>query len=505
MFHLKIDPRTNTVSIESTTEGPLRHEFLRRWESEFLLGLLEEGRQTGALAAESLQARIASLGQLKPLNRTQIQRLLAGLEEFFARLPELKASIATPPRKRTVGPWSLVHLGVLTWEVEGHSAPMQWPYPTLIQSNNIDTLHAFLSQLMVADALAVEGQFDSALHSLRGFETTLLSEEGQCLLHMRLGHWHHHSGDHKAARACAEAVLARPVARDPGLSGHAQFFLRRIEYDENPGQNWVALWESTAVPPATGNAKTTDCRTLSEWHNLRALLARRRMHQVSKAVTVAAPGEGADALHQLALLHLQAAIYGALWARDWSSVQAYVANLAFHLQSCLPLPAPVGVCHDQVLEWHRLTLAYEDKLGAGRDSAWEYIFFAMFWLDHRDRLSPSAVPDPISHHIGGTAPDQPAFYERALQRLRECGDDRQVAIGHSLYLQFAQEHMAGGARERVLHEQVVQLSDLLSRQTDAHLRQSLAAEGYTRHWPQALRRLLERRGAAGSRQPGRDC
>jgi hypothetical protein len=110
------------------------------------------------------------------------------------------------------------------------------------------------------------------------------------------------------------------------------------------------------------------------------------------------------------------------------------------------------------------------------------------------------LPDPISHHLGGTAPDQPAFYERALQRLRECGDDRQVAIGHSLYLQFAQAHMTGRERERVLHAQVVQLTDLLSRQTDAHLRQSLAAEGYTRHWPRVLLRLLERKRQAGAKR-----
>jgi len=100
-------------------------------------------------------------------------------------------------------------------------------------------------------------------------------------------------------------------------------------------------------------------------------------------------------LSQLALRHFQAALYLVLWFRDWDRVQAYVANLAYHLQACLAQHPSLGVHATQVLNWHRLTMAYEDKLAAGRDSAWEYIFFGKFWLDNHEALQPLPRPDPL--------------------------------------------------------------------------------------------------------------
>lgn len=493
MLHLRIDTQRNRVSVDAPLPTPGPFQFTRRWEAVLLAALLEQAPHSGALVAEALQARLSALGQPKPLNRAQLQRLLDGLDIFLAGLPGGAARIASPPRKRTVGPWQLVCPGAWTWEADGRSDAPDWPHVALLKENSIDALHALLSTLLVADALSVDGRYGIAIQTLEAFNPSELSTEGQCLLFFRLGSWHRHMGNFPQARACARSVLVHPASTDPALAVHARFFLQRIDYDENPAQHWEALWQSTGEAPAHPAEQVQDGRTLSEWHNLRALLTRRQMQRLGQQT--GAPKEPLKLLHSLALRHFQAALYLALWRRDWTTLQAYVANLAFHLQFCLGLPTPVGVTHDQVLAWHRLTMAYEDKLAAGRDSAWEYIYFAEFWLTHHGDFQPGAMPDPLSHHLGPSGPDQQDFYEQALKRLRECGDDRQVAIGHSLYLQFALFHLAGEQREATLRAQTQQLSDLLSAQATPQLRKALIAEGYAQHWPTALK--------AGSRRAGK--
>lgn len=506
MVLLDIDIHNNSVLVRPPSGEPWRAEFSRRWEAVLLASLMEEGKHRGVLAADTLQARLRQLGQAKPLNRAQLQRLLESLQAFLDRLPEVTARIEFAPRKHTVGPWRLVHDRALNVVGEGVPEGVGWAHVGLLADNGLENLHRLLSTMLVADALAVEGLYPAAVSALKDLNMKALSPEGRGLVRLRLCGWYRHLGQFGLARDTARSVLDDPAPLDPGLSSYAQLLLQRIGYDENPAQNWMPLWQSTAPPPALTPSIGGDWRSLSEWHNLRALLARRRMQHIDGQVDQGRresgeSGEVIGELHGVALRHFQAALYIALWSRDWDRVQAYVANLSFHLQACLALRQALGITPGQVLIWHRLTMAYEDKLGAGLDSAWEYIFFAEFWLAHAGQLRPGLLPDPISHHLGGTAPDQPAFYERALQRLRECGDDRQVAIGHSLYLQFAQDHMAGGERDSVMHTQAVQLTDLLSRQTTSHLRDSMVAEGYTRHWPPTLQQLLERKGRLGPRWP----
>jgi hypothetical protein len=234
---------------------------------------------------------------------------------------------------------------------------------------------------------------------------------------------------------------------------------------------------------------------LAEWHNLRALLARRRLHALlnhqGPSGQELSAGESTSSLHAQALQHYQAAMYMAAWSRDWDRLQAYVANLSYHLQSLMGLAGPLCTQAPAVLRWHRLTMAYADKLSAGRDSAWEYIFFGKFWLDSHAGLCPGVAMDPLAHSLGDTSPDCEAFYARALERLRACGDARQVAIGHCLYLQFAQQHMSGRAQVAVLHQQSEDLYQLHVAQPNSTLLPSLRSDGYDRYWPEGLRERLQ--------------
>lgn len=497
MIHLAIDTHHNRVEVGTDgASAPMRsHSFTRRWEALMLAALLDAADATGALRADSLQALLRQRGQTKPLNRSQILRLVHNLQAFLDGLTDTGLRIETPPRKSTVGPWWLSDRSGLVYAVDGRSSTDLWAHPSLVADAGTDTLHAVLSTLLVADALAVEGRYAPATDVLLALDTQAMSAEGQGLVWLRLCSWYKHSGQFEAARAFARQVLALPNPADPGLARYAAFFLQRIDYDDSPAENWVRLWQSTQRPPGQGEPAIgdSDWRTLAEWHNLRALLARRRMQQL--AVQPAPPGlplesvsaeDTVASLSQLALRHFQAALYLVLWFRDWDRVQAYVANLAYHLQACLAQHPSLGVHATQVLNWHRLTMAYEDKLAAGRDSAWEYIFFGKFWLDNHEALQPLPRPDPLAHSLGNSSPDRPLFYQRALERLRECGDDRQIAIGHSLFIRFAQSHLPPEEGEGWVRSQTEQLKRLLEQQASQRLLQTLVDDGYSAHWPPAL-------------------
>lgn len=504
MIHLAIDTWHNSVTVrdDASATPSWVHRFTRRWEALLLASLLEETRALRALSADSLQALLLQRGQSKPLNRAQLQRLLQSLQAFLAALPADSARIDTPPRKSTVGPWQLHHNGQLLYSIDGGASHDPWTHPSIVGEAGTDALYQALSALLVADALAVEGRYAPAIEVLLAADTTRLSPEGHGLVLLRLCSWYKHIGQFEPARACARKVLGLATSADPGLALYAHFFLERIDYDENPAEGWEHLWQTTREPPGHGVAPMvgteSDWRTRAEWHNLRALLARRRMLQIAgepgRAQTGEDTAQGLEttaSLHQLALRHLQAALYMGAWFRDWDRLQAYVANLAYHLQASLGVDPLLQVQVSQVLNWHRLTMAYEDKLGAGRDSAWEYIFFSKFWLDNHEAVEQAPPPDPLAHSLGNSSPDQASFYQRALDRLRECGDDRQVAIGHSLFLRFAVQHMPAPEGPAVVRSQTGQLLRLLGAQTSDQLLHTLVKEGYAAYWPPALQALTK--------------
>jgi hypothetical protein len=169
-------------------------------------------------------------------------------------------------------------------------------------------------------------------------------------------------------------------------------------------------------------------------------------------------GESIDALHQQALLHFEIAIYCAWQHQKWERLQAYVANLAFHMQEMIPL----GLCNVlQVFSWYELTMLYEDRLNAGQDSAWTFIFLAEFLLDHeaalRAELRKRADGEDSLTIIENLHPAKQEFYLRAIERLRYCGDARQVAIAWICYGRFAQKTMGDAVVQQTVKNKLVEL------------------------------------------------
>lgn len=358
----------------------------------------------------------------------------------------------------------------------------EWPYPSLLVTNlagletaatvdgdygcaqSIDRLHQLLSAILVADAFALNGDYVEAIDTVHAaYETGSkevldssrlipshhpplsfpLTPEAHGLVTLREALWHKRLGHFDMARALAAQVVELAPCLDPGLGVYASFFLQRIDYDESPAKNHTHLWHSASAPVHT---LQTDWRMTPEWHNLRGLLCRRRLldmvkqaqHQKNKAINVARHETPAK-LHVLAIKHFESALYWALQQRNWDQLQAFATNVAFHLQEMLPLGLSTAF---QVYAWHRLTLVYADKLALAQDSAWEFIFFAEFWLNHcNDYVNNIDHAQTLSYTIDDMTPAHEAFYLKGLDKLKQCGDDRQVATMWLLYGRFVREHV----------------------------------------------------------------
>lgn len=462
------------------------HQFSRRWECHLLCMLIDEVQRGRTLTNVALQTELQQNGQQNDLNRAQIQRLLNGLNDFFLKLPQLSISLSTAPRQQTVGPWKLVYSAGAKFINQKNENEKQnkkkrpWPYPRVLvarshldinkSSSHLKNLHEILSVLLTSDAFAVNGEYADAIHTQLTLDSEIFSDEFANVLKFREALWEKRIGNFEKAKQLANVVTQKPLTMDVGLVANAQFLLSRISYDESPTSVYEDLLKNMPAPPLV---MSSDLRVLPEWHNLRALLARRRLIEI-----VAIDRDQAIHLHCEALDHLQSAIYWALQFRDWDRLQAYVANISFHLQSVLPLKLAAV---NEVFMWHRLCLTYGDKLSLAQDSGWEYIFLGKFWLEHHAEIAVESAADPLAHTVEDAHPSQVKFYSKAIAKLTTCADARQLGIMWLLYSRYVAEHLARiqPSTESVSSEISMALSDLFAK--NLQLKQTLAAEGYSNY------------------------
>lgn len=471
--------------------------FTQRWEATLLAMLDTQARVNCELPASMLRTELDRRGQTQPLNRSQHGRLIKSLVRGLERLPGRPVLLEHGPRKATVGPWRLAFKSPCAFEVDkkdhlahaaieaAHAAPgaddaleaAAWPWPRILAQSDPDLLHGMLSVCLVSDAFALQGNFHSALETMQQLYAQALSDDARVMLTLREALHCKRLGEFPEARALALKALKTGDAplRDPALRHHAGFLLDRIDYDESPGTAHPRLWQLADAPsPVMG----LDLRTAPDWHNLRALLARRHLLDMTASQTQ--PRDGADLrkVHRHALLHLETAIYCALALKDWEKLQAFVANVAFHLQCVMPLGLSTP---RQVLAWYTLMMNYAEKLDAGKDSAWEYIFLGKFWLDHEEELRQFSQQSPASGDpffiIQNLHPAHEDFYLRAIERLQHCGDPRQIAIAWINYLRFSKKHLA-----RKIQVSTAKTLCALLLATPS-LKKQLEAEGYGPHLP----------------------
>ena len=466
---IKIDTTNNCVHME---DGRV-HEFPRRWEAT-LLALLAQCHDSGKqLTSAALDQELACRGQAQLLNRAQRQRLFANIQAFIDGLSDQSMSLTYAPRKATVGPWALqIAAGLKVVVIPKHGDMAEAgeatcgkgpPAIKLLTHTSLPDLRRLLSHLIVAEGFAAEGNYLDASECLRQTFSLPLSRDAKALLQLREAQYQKCQGNFITARKIILALLDSDAnnIQDKGLLDFARFYLDRIEYDASPGQSWKGI-KSMGYIPESGNFH--DFRITPEWHNLRALLARRCLLHLP----VEAKCE-VLANHELALGHYEAAIYWGISARDWGRVQAYIANLAYHLYCVIPrgLSEPIEVCR-----WYALVINHEEKLDVGHDSALDFIFLGEFWLDYEHELTRA---DDLTIQIGNFHPKNEDFYLAAIKRLEECSDLRQIAIAWINYARFVKRRKL--TAKMPLAKKALQRLFVLQ----PTLKASLDADGYALH------------------------
>lgn len=452
-------------------------QFSRRWEAMVLALLVTTSRANQVLSKSALQAELQKHGQESPLNRSQLCRLIDSLTDALDTLPRRPVQLFYGARKKTVGPWELrvahgldIALETSQAYLAGPATDLQpekaeWRWARLLDNGNLQQLRKLLGILQTSDAYGAHGENLNALHTIAAAYALPLSSDTRQMLWLREAHYHNRQGNHAAARTHAQAVLddLHTVRRDASLAPHARFMLDRIDYDESPGTVHHRLWFNGGdLAPI----HTVQYHSSPDWHNLRALLARRQLRDCPDPA-------GRTRLHDSALCHYESAIYGALRNANWERLHAYVANLAFHLQAIIEY----GLASiPEVFNWHALSMNYVEEFGVGKDAAWTDIFLGEFWLEHADTLE-RLEDDYQGHRLEGPAfenlhPSDEKFYLRAIERVKHNADERQVAIAWILYIRFLDR----AGQPRALRMARLELEMLLVQ--SGTLRGKLVGDGY---------------------------
>ncbi len=469
MQALRIDRRRNLAELP---DGG-RVVWQRRWASDFLALLVLQGRHDQAVDLEMLDTCLARRGQPVKLAPVSVLRLLDTLQAFLDALPGRPLAIEHPPRKASRGPWRLRWLQPLTIVIDGEPEPGASVAATVGEDHfialidgppgQVDRLHALLLRVISSDAFHTIGDHASAHELLQSCRELPLSSDARVLIGLRESLCLKRMGRFDAARSALRELASLTEVRDRSALASVQFLFDRIDYDADPGGQHTRLWSTCTPPP---RIQQPDRQLLAQWHNLRALLCRRRLEGLGRLdLTV----------HRLALRHLESALHHALLQRDGEGLLAYIANLALHLTSALTL----GASHArEVMAWHELALVCMDKLGVGGDNAWETIFLAQFWLDHEDELSALAhrpgegVWMPV---IGNLHPRDTAYHVAMVHRVEATGDARQCALAWLCYWRHARAHLPR-------HEELpVRLALIKAVKAEPDLPERLRREGYG-HW-----------------------
>jgi hypothetical protein len=463
---LKIDRRRNLADLP---DGG-RVVWQRRWASDFLALLVQQGRHDQGVDHAMLDTCLARRGQPVTLAPVAILRLLDTLQDFLGALPGRPLVIEHPPRKASLGPWRLRWLTPLDIAIDDEPGTGDMMsedmsndlFVALIDGppGQIDRLQALLQGLISSDAFHAIGDHASALEMLQSCRAMPLSADARVLVGLRVSLCLKRMGQFDAARLELRDLTGLSGVRDRSALATAQFLFDRIDYDADPGGQHPRLWSSCTPPP---RIQQPDRHLLAQWHNLRALLCRRRIESL---------GPLDLDVHRLALRHLESALHHALMQRDGEGLLAYIANLALHLTSVLGR----GGCQvRQAMGWHELALVCMDKLGVGGDNAWETIFLAQFWLDHEDELGALAdQPGQVGWMpvIGNLHPRDQAYHVAMLERIKATGDARQLALAWLCFWRHARRHLPP-------HDELpIRLSLIKAVKAEADLCERLRREGY---------------------------
>ncbi|UJF24368.1 hypothetical protein L0B52_08525 [Suttonella sp. R2A3] len=433
--------------------------------SGLLLTLLAECSQhNGSVSAEALTTAIQQHQPTFRLHRNQMLRLAQDLDQAFSAL-QLNVAILPRKQRRSTGPWTLsspVTLQKNDRHTSTHSSAEKshyFYYPEQQAAYQPSVLCQFLSHFLSADVFLRDGHLNEALEHLSACETFPTRPMLDAIIDFRRIRLLHYLGRSDETQATIHKILDYAAQTyDQSVTNLAYYWLANTQYGRAPALNYAALLETMPKPQSFDHP---DNVSIMYWHNLQALLLRRK---------ILSDPEQYAWCHEQALYHFEEAIFSAIRINNSDRLMDFIANMALHLQELLPL----GLTNEQdVFSCYQLLINFEDKFHCGDHSVWDHIYFTEFYFslskDQRNELQ-----NKIS--LVGMDPSNERFYTNTLEKLKRCGDNRQRAIFLMWYRAFACEQLSK-AKVREISNTLVKLINA----QPAYFRKALRAEGYAEH------------------------
>jgi tetratricopeptide (TPR) repeat protein len=474
MLTISFDDLDGSVSFEDQ-----KYAFRRIGSGHLFQLLIRRSLQGRGVTLIEWEADRQANGAAKELTRAQVARVIDELLSFQKTHLKSKIKLNISPRKLTVGPWNLL----LSVPVQLNTTPklstkpssfgvspdsQVWAYPELVSTGKLSDLESLISEWLIFEGCAVYGENQLALECIPKQDSHSFSPEGIALLELRRAYLYRRLGRYEDAIEIANRISNSTINyRDARLIEQARFMRARIEYEIDPANNWK---DSRSLAGAPLSLLMPCPTTRAEWHNLQALCARRAALQYASETK---DFSLARQQHEIALAHLQSAIYYALSLQSWDRLHAYLDNLCYHLQKLYS----TGLSSIQdVLIWYSVAMTCHIKLDSGHEDAWDFIFFAEFWLENRKQIHLMGLD--IKHLTSLVDekfnPDHDEFWSIAISRCEGTGGSRQVAIAIILYLRWSKAQP--NPNKVLVKQRRMRLDSLLANDQSLILR--LESEGY---------------------------
>ncbi|SUO95945.1 hypothetical protein [Suttonella ornithocola] len=419
--------------------------------------LLSASKIGGSVSLEQWQAAIhRETTNDTILERSQILRVIQDIEQTFKKL-EIPITIEYAPRHRSSGPWTLKFTSNTITLDTHREQPLFLQRIIFNPSDSTDPqwfkqLSNIILILLNSDALYMQNLPYEAAEILISADKLSLTPDMQGLLLLRHAKALKAAGDFFAAKEITESIIQNKLFTPASAIGsYARFYLARIDYDSAPRLHYAALLESCPPPPAYPHANYT---TLMHWHNLQALLLRRKIENQTHP--------DIENFRQ-ALYHIEEALYLAFWSSNLNEAQNYIINLAFLFQRMLKY----GWSNiENILTCYQISLAFSDKCGCGERSILDRIFFAQFyWENEAEILSCTVSRTFLSDELN---PTKEEFYTNALNILRNNDDYRQKIDIYLLYAKYAQKYLKHKQKYPIIQTaiQLLETDELYSENSD---------------------------------------
>ncbi|MDO5055677.1 MAG: hypothetical protein Q4D86_10205 [Pasteurella oralis] len=408
------------------------------------------------LTFSDLEKAVKKVKPLFSLKRAQTGRWVNEIKECIQILL-LPILFEYQSRNKTVGPWHFVLTEDLQINVETeHPSPAPIFNHPFIMDNKLEQyptkLGQFLMQWVKSFYAYDMGLINDALIELERCYKHPITHFTKCFLNLYKARLYAIKGKYLQAENLVEAIISdKYIPKQSHLGSFARVILMRIKYQKMPACHFQSLLNKNHKPE---KFPQEDMMSLTLWHNSQSLLLRRKLLKTQNS-------QQQKILHHQVLNHLQEAIIISLALESRSYFVDTCANYSLYLQSVIPLKFSNI---NEVLLWHQLVIFSSSKLSVGDYSIWSYIFYAEFYLDHKEKIT-----------LKENRPDQPnseKYYLDILTKANSCANHQQIVIFYLSYFRFAQHNLNFNKIAEIANQIIFLLRE------EPNLYEELIADGY---------------------------